>query len=163
VKAFVRSQKGKPPRPAVAPVIALSDLQEFVIHLRERGVKPVSCNCWMRALNAFCRWLHQQAIIPTALRLPPQRVEKRLLPVLDEKALRQVLRFCPKTFVPWRVYAVASTIPDTGCRIDELLTARVKDFDLDNLLLTARWGRGASNAGCRSRWNCGRCCSDSRR
>jgi len=37
-------------------VISRSDLQEFVVHLRERGVKPVSCNCYLRGLNAFCRW-----------------------------------------------------------------------------------------------------------
>ena len=30
----------------------------------------------------------------------------------------------------------ACTVLDTGCRIDELLTARVNDFDYDNVLLT---------------------------
>jgi hypothetical protein len=43
-----------------------------VIHIRERGVKPVSCNCWLPGLNEFGRWLHQQGEIPTPLRLPPQ-------------------------------------------------------------------------------------------
>ena len=36
----------------------------------------------------------------------------------------------------WSAVILASAILDTGCRIDELLTARVIDFDLDNLLLT---------------------------
>jgi len=31
--------------------------------------------------------------------------------------------------------SVVSTILDTGCRIDEVLSAKVRDFDLDNLLL----------------------------
>jgi hypothetical protein len=35
-KAFTASQKG-------------------VVQLRERGVKPVTCNTWLRAINAFCR------------------------------------------------------------------------------------------------------------
>jgi integrase/recombinase XerD len=135
-KAFVRSQAGAAPRDALAQVITLTDLQDFVIHLRERGVKPVSCNCWMRALNAFCRWLHQQGEIPSALRLAPQKLEKRIVPTHGEAALRTILRFRPKTFVQWRVYAVACTLVDTGCRIEELLTARVSDFDFDNLLLT---------------------------
>jgi integrase/recombinase XerD len=34
------------------------------------------------------------------------------------------------------VHAVASTALDTGCRIEELLTARLVDFDFNNLLLT---------------------------
>ena len=32
--------------------------------------------------------------------------------------------------------ALAAIILDSGCRIDELLSARVHDFDFDNLLLT---------------------------
>jgi len=55
---------------------------------------------------------------------------------MNEAVLRAVLRFRPKDFAHWRVYAVVSAILDTGCRIEELLTARVSDFDLDNLLLT---------------------------
>ena len=35
-----------------------------------------------------------------------------------------------------RAYAAVSTILDTGCRIDEVLSARVHDFDFDSLLLT---------------------------
>jgi integrase len=50
--------------------------------------------------------------------------------------LRRILSYRPKTFIQWRVHAVACTILDTGCRIDELLTARIIDFDFDNMLLT---------------------------
>ena len=49
-----------------APLITKADLQLFVVHLRERGVKPVSCDTWVRALNAFCRWLHEQGETPRA-------------------------------------------------------------------------------------------------
>jgi integrase/recombinase XerD len=139
-KAFQRAQIGRP-RPADAPIITRADLQEFVIHLRERGVKPVSCNCWMRGLNAFCRWLHQEGMIPDRLRLPPQKLEKRLLPVHTDVPLRTILRHRPRTFVSWRVHTVACTILDTGCRIEELLTARVPDFDFENMLLTVT-GKG---------------------
>lgn len=34
------------------------------------------------------------------------------------------------------MHVAASTILDTGCRIEEILTARLRDFDFDNLLLT---------------------------
>src|SRR5688572_15729639 len=73
---------------------------------------------------------------PDAIRVRPQKEEKRLLPIHQHPALRTILSFRPKTFDRWRVYAVACTILDTGCRIDELLTARPHDFDFDNLLLT---------------------------
>ena len=113
-----------------------ADLQEFVVHLRQRGVKPVSCNCYLRGVNAFCRWLHQEGHAAAAVRLPPLKLERRLLALHGEPALRLILGYRPKTFIAWRVHAVACTILDTGCRIDELLTARGSDFDFDNLLLT---------------------------
>jgi integrase/recombinase XerD len=63
-------------------------------------------------------------------------LEKRLLRTHDEPILRALLTFRAKDFAQWRVYALVSTILDTGCRIDELLTARTADFDIDNLLIT---------------------------
>jgi site-specific recombinase XerD len=116
--------------------ISRADLQEFVVHLRERGVKPVSCDCYLRGLNAFCRWLHQEGHITQHARLPPLKLEKRLLAIHNDRVLRLLLGYRPKTFMQWRVHAIVCTILDTGCRIDELLTARVIDFDFDSLLLT---------------------------
>ena len=112
-------------------LIARTDLERFVIHLRERGVKPVSCNTWLRAINSFCRWLHERGTTPTLVHLPLQQLEKRLLKTFDEQALRAILGFRPKNFPHWRVYAIACTILDTGCRIEELLTAPMEDFDFD--------------------------------
>lgn len=60
-KAFKASQASVSARPASSALITMADLQHFVVHLRERGVRPVSCNTWVRALNAFCRWLHDRA------------------------------------------------------------------------------------------------------
>jgi len=85
---FARWRSTLPPRDAMQPIITHGDLQNFVVALRERGVKPVSCNCYMRGINAFCGWLHQQGTIPAPIRIAPQRLEKRLLPTHDERALR---------------------------------------------------------------------------
>jgi site-specific recombinase XerD len=37
-----------------------SSLQQFVVSLRQRGVKPISCNTYIKALNAFCLWLRDE-------------------------------------------------------------------------------------------------------
>jgi site-specific recombinase XerD len=68
-----------------------SELQEFVIHLRQRGVSPVSCNCYIRGLNAFCRWLHHEGHAPHPVRLPPLKLEKRLRATHDDGALKRIL------------------------------------------------------------------------
>jgi hypothetical protein len=41
--AFQRAQANAAATPAPPTVISRAGLQQFVIHLRERGVKPVSC------------------------------------------------------------------------------------------------------------------------
>ena len=64
------------------------------------------------------------------------RLEKRFVKTLDERALRAIITFRPKAYPQWRVHSAVCTIFDTGCRINEVLTARVRDFDFDNLLLT---------------------------
>jgi len=46
------------------------------------------------------------------------------------RARANCLRFSQR-----RVHALIVTILDTGCRIDELLSARINAFDFDNLLL----------------------------
>ena len=70
--------------------ISRADLQRFVIKLRERGVS-LSCNTRLRALDAFCRWLHEQGETPTRVKLPPQRLEKRIIRMHDDAALCTVL------------------------------------------------------------------------
>lgn len=134
-KAFKSTQINRAGRPESAPLIDRADLNRFVIELRERGVKPVSCNTWLRAMNAFCRWLHEEGELPSLVKLQPQRLEKRIIRTHEQPALRAILTFRPKDFSHWRVHALVCTILDTGCRIEELLTARSADFDLDNLLL----------------------------
>jgi site-specific recombinase XerC len=47
--------------------ITRQHLQEFVVALRDRGVRAVTVNTWQCALNAFCRWLHEEG---TTLREP---------------------------------------------------------------------------------------------
>jgi hypothetical protein len=44
-KAFRAAQASAPERPSSAPLIAKSDLQQFVVHLRERGLKVRSGSC----------------------------------------------------------------------------------------------------------------------
>jgi hypothetical protein len=92
-KAFKMAQASAPQRPTSAPLIGKSDLQWFVVHLRERGVRPVSCNTWIRALNAFCRGLHEQGEIPALVKLAPQRLEKCIIRTHDQAVLRSILGY----------------------------------------------------------------------
>jgi hypothetical protein len=95
-KAFLRAHANAPPRAADAPILTRADLQHFIIHLRERGIGAVTCNCWLRGLNAFGRWLHIEGKIREPVRLCPQKEEKRRLPLHGEAVLRVLIGYGPR-------------------------------------------------------------------
>jgi site-specific recombinase XerD len=74
-------------------------LEEFIYSLRDRGVRPVTCNTWLRALNAFCRWLHENGHSPSRVHMRPLKVEKRLVETLDVDAIRAIVNFKPPVAV----------------------------------------------------------------
>jgi len=71
--------------------------------------------------------LRQHCAIPTVVKLAPQRLEKRLVRTHEEPVLQAILACRPKTFPHWRIHTLVSTILDTGCRIEEVLTARIDE------------------------------------
>lgn len=137
-KAFLSSQPAGLAHVEIngAPPLNRSHLTAFVVALRDRGLRPVTVNTWLRALNAFCRWLSAEGLSGETVRLQLLRVEKRFVKTLDEASLRALHSFKPVGYAQWRVHAAICTILDTGCRVDEVLGARVRDFDMDSLLLT---------------------------
>ena len=113
----------------------------FVIGLRERGVKPVTCNNRARALNAFFVWLHREGHLEKPIRIPLQREERKMLQTFTEAQLRALIVFKPRNAGERRAHTLAMLLMDTGCRVDEALSLHVPDIDLDNVLLQVR-GKG---------------------
>jgi len=67
-------------------------LQTFVVHLRDRGIKPRSVNTYLQALNAFGRWLKEEGHQEQLARLPMLRTENRILQTLTSKQLEALIR-----------------------------------------------------------------------
>ena len=131
--AFKNYQAVIPADAAVLPTKAT--LQQFVVALRERGIRPVTCNTYVGAMNAFCAWLHQEGHARERVKLQKLRVERRLLTLLDDAQMRAMIGYKPKTFRQARVHLAALLILDTGLRISEALHVRDSDADCDNLIL----------------------------
>ena len=110
-------------------------LQQFVVHERDRGLRAVTCNTYIGAMNAFCVWLHQEGHIPERVKLPKLRVERRVLIVLNDTQMRMLIGYKPKTFRQARLHLAVLLIMDTGLRISEALYLRHADVDFDNLIL----------------------------
>ncbi len=116
-------------------------LQEFVVRLRQRGIRPVTCNTYVGAMNAFCRWLYEEGQTRERVKLPRLRVERRLLTLLADAQMRALIGYKPRTFRQTRVQLAALLILDTGLRISEALNLRDEDIDFDNLMLRV-FGKG---------------------
>ncbi len=110
-------------------------ITDYLMKLRESGIKTVSINTYCRSLNAFFAWLHENELMADRLRIPKLPVEKELVKILPENNLKALLSFKPSTFGERRIHSLVLTIIDTGIRIDEALSLRVKDVDFDNMLL----------------------------
>src|SRR5262249_30672791 len=105
-----------------APPITKSSLQSFVVKMRQGNMKPVSVNTYIKALNAFCRWLHQEGHHTERLELPLLKLEKRVLQTLTDEQMSTLLTRKPKGFIANRLHALIAFVLDTGVRVDEALT-----------------------------------------
>ena len=126
---------------ADVPPLTKSNLQQFVVAMRQRGMKPVSCNTYIKAVNAFCLWLHDEGHVEERLQLSLLRVEQRVLQTLSDRSMQTLVNQKPKRFDDWRLHALVCLLLDTELRIDEALTLRTSDVDFDNLLVTV-FGKG---------------------
>jgi integrase/recombinase XerD len=123
------------------PLPTKASLLNFVVQQRDRGVRPVTCNTYIGAMNAFCRWLHEERHLAESLKLKKLRVERRVLTLLNDTQLRHLLSFRPKTFRLHRTHLAVCLVLDTGIRVSEMLTLRRDDVDFDNLILKV-FGKG---------------------
>ena len=55
--------------PALPDTLTRHHLTDFVMHLRERELSPVSCNVYIRGVNSFLTWLHVSEYMPEHLKI----------------------------------------------------------------------------------------------
>jgi integrase/recombinase XerD len=103
--------------------------------MRERGLKPSSSNNRIRAVNAYLKWSG------SALQAARLKEEQRVLPTFSIADFSRLAAWKPKPFHEHRLHTLIVTLAHTGCRINEILSLRWLDCDLDNLLLTVK-GKG---------------------
>ena len=121
-------------------LVPSSELAERIGEMRERGVSPVSVNCWGRALNAYLKWAHDEGHLSIRRRIPKLKEEKKILQTLRPAQIDALLRWRPWTFGERRLHALMAMLLDTGLRIDEAFNLCRNDIDIDNLLVTVRHG-----------------------
>lgn len=112
-----------------------ASLNQFVIKMREAGLKPTSCNISIRAINSYLGWLYENEFVKERLRIKQLKAERKVIEPYTDEELHKVLSFKPKDFYEHRLAVLAALLIDTGCRIEEVLTLKTSGIDLDNQLL----------------------------
>jgi integrase/recombinase XerD len=106
-----------------------SDLKAFVMRMREKGLKPSSCNNRIRAVNAYLKWSD------STLRIPKIKEPQLVLPTFPPEDIRMLLTCKPKYLYQQRLRCLLLFLADTGARISEALSVRWDDVDFDNMLV----------------------------
>ena len=106
-------------------------LKAAAVGLREAGLKPVSINTYLRCINAWLRWMHQEGHVQERMKVTGPKAEQRVLPVLGSNQIRQIVQWKPKHFSHKRLHLVVLLILDSGLRISEVLGISRDDINLE--------------------------------
>jgi integrase/recombinase XerD len=117
-------------------------LKDTVMRMREKGLKATGCNSAIRALNAYLHWNSGAERKCGAGCNHPHisqlKEPQNILPTFTEAQITRLVNWKPraKHFYQRRLHLLTLLLLDTGARISEVLTLRVCDVDMDNMLIT---------------------------
>ena len=122
--------------------LSKSDFTPVIEGFCSRGVSPITINTYARAINAFLRWLHEEGHCPTLVRIPRLKEPETVVVTFRLEHVQRLIQYRPTCRNQRRAQIMALLILDTGMRLKEVLSLRIGDIDLDNLLVTVRDGKG---------------------
>ncbi|MDX6498987.1 MAG: integrase/recombinase XerD [Blastocatellia bacterium] len=121
--------------------VSKSQLNERVASLRENGKSAACCNAYIRGINPFLTWMLENGYITEPLRVKSLKTERRVMKTLTDAQVKAIVTFRPGTFYERRLHTMLCLAIDTGIRINEALTLKRGNLDLENLLVTVM-GKG---------------------
>jgi integrase len=116
-----------------AQAVTREHVSDFITDLLATR-SPSTASVRFRALQQFFMWLldEEEITVSPMSKLRPPKIPEQLTPVLDDAAIRSLLKACAgKDFADFRDTAIVRLFLDTGMRLDELAKLRVDDVDLD--------------------------------
>src|SRR5262245_23920656 len=89
-------------------------LNTWVVSLRETGIQITTINSYIRGMNSFLTWLHENEHLKEKLRIKLMKEPHKTLKVFNDQQLRKLLSYRPKGFYEHRLYTLLCLIIDTG-------------------------------------------------
>jgi site-specific recombinase XerD len=125
-----------------------TDVIKRIGELREKGVKPVSVNTYLRCINSFFHWRDGKGekCSPqcTHIRISKLKEEHLVLATFSPADVKKLLDFKPRLFSEARLHTLVCLYLDSGLRLSEALNLAKTDVDFDNLLLRVK-GKGGKH------------------
>lgn len=75
--------------------VTKSQLTERLTRMREKGMKPSTCNCYIRGINSFLGWLSENQHISEPLKLKQLKCEQKVMSYFTDEQLRAIITFKP--------------------------------------------------------------------
>ncbi len=118
--------------------VTLMLIQEYLNHVRDRGVKDSTVHAHARGARVWLLWAHQNGYHPEKLKVPMPKVAKRKQPVLSTGEVELLLRGCKSL----RDKALILLMVDSGLRRAETVNVNWGDVDLETGLVEVKGGKG---------------------
>jgi integrase/recombinase XerD len=109
-------------------------LIQFVMGMRKNGLSTAGMNDYIRGINVFLGWLHENEHI-SQLKIKRVKQEETVITTFTDNQLEAIINWKPKDYFELRLHTLLLTAIDTGCRIEELLTLTRQNVDFDSLVL----------------------------
>lgn len=125
--------------------IERSDIDRYLLQLRQRDRSPHYIHSNFRALRTFFNWcVIEEFVSRSPMRtMKAPKLPKKGKPFLSEATRDQLLRLCPPTtFMGSRSAAIIWLLWSTGMRIEELAHLGLADLDWDGSRIRV-FGKGA--------------------
>jgi integrase/recombinase XerD len=116
-------------------------LNHFIITMRQSGISPVTCNVYIRGVNSFLSWLHENNHTTERLKAKQLKEETKVLKTFSEPQLRLLVSYKPKGVYESRLHALICLLVDPGIRIEEALSLERTKVNFEDLLITVH-GKG---------------------
>lgn len=109
--------------------------------MKQRKLVPQSINNYIRCMNAFMKWMHEEDGI-ARIKLDKLRAVKKVIEILPDEQVARLLSYRPTKVNDKRVWTMAMIILDCGLRLDEVRKLKRIDLDFENFLLKVFMGKG---------------------
>src|SRR5579863_5454744 len=92
--------------PSLDGTLTKAQLESWIVGIRARGLSPAGVNIFIRAMNAFCSWLHEQGDLRMAIAVRQLKNQQKPVTPFSESEIDRLLKSKPKRLTYLRTWTL---------------------------------------------------------